>query len=55
MRYGAFMNVAVATNEQRAMPWDGVYAMATPGRVFTCSPTRRMRCGAADLGAPAEA
>lgn len=34
MRYGAFLNVAVATNEQRAMPWDGIYAMATPGKVF---------------------
>ena len=34
MRYGAFLNVAVATKEQGPMPWDGIYAMATPGRVF---------------------
>ena len=34
MRYGAFLNVAVATKERGPMPWDGVYAMATPGRVF---------------------
>ena len=34
MRYGAFLNVAVATNERGAMPWDGIYAMATPGRAF---------------------
>jgi oxygen-dependent protoporphyrinogen oxidase len=34
MRYGAFLNVALATNERVAMPWDGIYAMATPGRAF---------------------
>jgi oxygen-dependent protoporphyrinogen oxidase len=34
MPYGAFLSVAVATRETRPMPWDGVYAMATPGRVF---------------------
>jgi oxygen-dependent protoporphyrinogen oxidase len=34
MSYGAFLSVAVATRETRAMPWDGIYAMATPGRVF---------------------
>lgn len=34
MRYGTFLNVAVATSEQRPMPWDGIYAMATPGRAF---------------------
>lgn len=34
MRYGAFLNVALATREQRAMPWDAIYAMATPGRAF---------------------
>jgi protoporphyrinogen/coproporphyrinogen III oxidase len=34
MPYGAFLSVAVATKEQGPMPWDGVYAMATPGRVF---------------------
>ena len=34
LTYGAFLTVAVETNETRAMPWDGVYAMATPGRVF---------------------
>ena len=34
MRYGAFLNVAVLTNERGAMPWDSTYAMATPGRAF---------------------
>ena len=34
MRYGAFLNVAIATKEREAMPWDGIYAMATPGRAF---------------------
>ena len=34
MTYGAFLSVAVETNETSAMPWDRVYAMATPGRAF---------------------
>jgi protoporphyrinogen/coproporphyrinogen III oxidase len=34
MTYGVFLNVAVATNERTTMPWDGIYAMATPGRAF---------------------
>lgn len=34
MRYGTFLNVAVATVEAGPMPWDGIYAMATPGRAF---------------------
>ncbi len=34
MTYGAFLSVAVATNERTAMPWDDAYAIATPGRVF---------------------
>jgi oxygen-dependent protoporphyrinogen oxidase len=34
MPYGAFLSVAVATNETEPMPWDDVYAMATPGRTF---------------------
>jgi oxygen-dependent protoporphyrinogen oxidase len=34
MTYGAFLSVAVETRETRAMPWDGVYALATPGRAF---------------------
>ena len=34
MTYGAFLSVAVETNETAAMPYDGVYAIATPGRVF---------------------
>jgi oxygen-dependent protoporphyrinogen oxidase len=34
MRYGAFLNVAVETKERNAMPWDSIYAMATPGRAF---------------------
>jgi oxygen-dependent protoporphyrinogen oxidase len=34
MTYGAFLSVAVETRETRAMPWDRVYAMATPGRAF---------------------
>ena len=34
MTYGAFLTVAVETKETAAMPWDDVYAIATPGRVF---------------------
>jgi oxygen-dependent protoporphyrinogen oxidase len=32
--YGPFLSVAVMTGETRGMPWDGIYAMATPGRSF---------------------
>jgi protoporphyrinogen/coproporphyrinogen III oxidase len=34
LTYGAFLSVAVETSEITAMPWDDVYAMATPGRAF---------------------
>jgi oxygen-dependent protoporphyrinogen oxidase len=34
LTYGAFLTVAVETNEVTAMPYDDVYAIATPGRVF---------------------
>jgi oxygen-dependent protoporphyrinogen oxidase len=34
LTYGAFLTVAVETNETSPMPYDGVYAIATPGRVF---------------------
>jgi protoporphyrinogen/coproporphyrinogen III oxidase len=34
LTYGAFLSVAVETNETGSMPWDDVYAMATPGRAF---------------------
>jgi protoporphyrinogen oxidase len=34
MRYGVFVSVAIETRETAAMPWDDVYAMATPGRAF---------------------
>jgi oxygen-dependent protoporphyrinogen oxidase len=34
MTYGAFLSVAIETREHGPMPWDNVYAMATPGRVF---------------------
>jgi oxygen-dependent protoporphyrinogen oxidase len=34
LTYGAFLSVAVETSETGAMPYDGVYAIATPGRVF---------------------
>ncbi|MDA0181919.1 FAD-dependent oxidoreductase [Solirubrobacter phytolaccae] len=34
LTYGAFLSVAIETNETTAMPYDGVYAVATPGRVF---------------------
>jgi oxygen-dependent protoporphyrinogen oxidase len=32
--YGAFVSAAVETSETGAMPYDDVYAMATPGRAF---------------------
>jgi oxygen-dependent protoporphyrinogen oxidase len=34
LTYGAFLTVAVETCETTSMPYDDVYAMATPGRVF---------------------
>jgi protoporphyrinogen/coproporphyrinogen III oxidase len=34
LTYGAFLSVAVETDETTAMPYDDVYAVATPGRVF---------------------
>jgi oxygen-dependent protoporphyrinogen oxidase len=34
LTYGAFLSVAVETSETTAMPYDGIYAIATPGRVF---------------------
>jgi oxygen-dependent protoporphyrinogen oxidase len=34
LTYGAFVSVAVQTAETQPMPWDQVYAMATPGRAF---------------------
>jgi protoporphyrinogen/coproporphyrinogen III oxidase len=34
LTYGAFLSVAVETSETGAMPYDDVYAIATPGRAF---------------------
>ena len=34
LTYGAFVTVAVETSEAAAMPYDDVYAIATPGRAF---------------------
>jgi oxygen-dependent protoporphyrinogen oxidase len=34
LTYGAFLSVAVETSETAPMPYDDVYAMATPGRAF---------------------
>jgi hypothetical protein len=34
LTYGAFVSVAVETSETAAMPYDDVYAIATPGRAF---------------------
>ena len=34
LTYGPFVGVAVETSETSPMPYDDVYAMATPGRVF---------------------
>jgi oxygen-dependent protoporphyrinogen oxidase len=34
LTYGAFLSVALETSETTAMPYDDVYAIATPGRVF---------------------
>jgi protoporphyrinogen/coproporphyrinogen III oxidase len=34
LTYGAFLSVAVETQETAAMPYDDVYAIATPGRAF---------------------
>lgn len=34
IRYGAFLSAAVLTSETGPMPWDGNYAIATPGLSF---------------------
>lgn len=34
VRYGPFLSVAVLTGERGPMPWDGNYAIATPGLSF---------------------
>src|SRR5258706_10615522 len=34
MRYGPYVVGAFLTNETRPMPWDDLYALATPGRSF---------------------
>src|SRR5919204_809485 len=34
LTYGPFLSVAVETSETTAMPYDDIYAMATPSRVF---------------------
>jgi oxygen-dependent protoporphyrinogen oxidase len=34
LTYGPFLSVAIQTLETAAVPWDDVYAMGTPGRVF---------------------
>jgi protoporphyrinogen/coproporphyrinogen III oxidase len=34
LTYGAFLSLAVETSEATAMPYDDIYAIATPGRVF---------------------
>ena len=46
LTYGAFLVVAVETCETASMPYDDVYAIATPAACSTCSPTRRTRCAA---------
>ena len=35
IRYGPFLSVAISTHETGPMPWDGHYAIATPGRRFS--------------------
>ncbi|SFZ85591.1 oxygen-dependent protoporphyrinogen oxidase [Devosia enhydra] len=35
IRYGAFVTAGVLTTETAPMPWDGVYATATPDRSFS--------------------
>jgi oxygen-dependent protoporphyrinogen oxidase len=35
IRYGAFLSVAVLTDETSAMPWDNSYAISTPSRAFS--------------------
>ena len=34
IRYGPYVVAAMLTAERSAMPWDGIYAMVTPGRAF---------------------
>jgi protoporphyrinogen/coproporphyrinogen III oxidase len=48
LTYGAFVSVAVETCERARMPYDDVYAMATPGRAFDMftNQARALRAGA---------
>jgi oxygen-dependent protoporphyrinogen oxidase len=34
MRYGPYVVASLLTNENDPMPWDGIYAMVTPGAAF---------------------
>jgi oxygen-dependent protoporphyrinogen oxidase len=34
LTYGPFVSMAIETNESQPMPWDGTYAIATPGHSF---------------------
>jgi oxygen-dependent protoporphyrinogen oxidase len=47
LAYGPFLTVAVETGETAAMPYDDVYAIATPGRVFDMftNPAHALRTG----------
>jgi oxygen-dependent protoporphyrinogen oxidase len=50
IRYGPYVVGAFLTAEKRPMPWDGLYALATPGRSFgmlfnTANVLRRMQPG----------
>jgi protoporphyrinogen/coproporphyrinogen III oxidase len=49
LTYGAFVSVAVETSETTVMPYDDVYAIATPGRAFDIftNQAHALRSGAA--------
>jgi oxygen-dependent protoporphyrinogen oxidase len=52
LTYGAFLSVAVQTCETTAMPYDDVYAMATPGRAFDMFTNQAHALRAAGLRRP---
>ena len=55
LTYGAFLSVAVETSETTAMPYDDVYAIATPGRVFDMFTNQAHALRAAARAGPAAA
>jgi protoporphyrinogen/coproporphyrinogen III oxidase len=55
LTYGAFLAVAIETDEATPMPYDDVYAIATPSRAFDMFTNQRTPSAATARGGPAGA